>query len=82
MYDLNGVLVQCKILGYTILRKLEKNLGIRTGYFLRVKVEEEKIILESLIPRRRNPVNNMPSLISKPINVDATRLIKGSWNED
>ncbi len=66
----------------TLPKEVREKLGIRIGDFLRVRVENEKIILEPVVPRKRNPVDDMLNLISEQINVDAVKLVEESWNED
>lgn len=66
----------------TLPREVREELGIRIGDFLRVRVEDDKVILEPVVPRRRNPVDDMLNLISEPINVDAVKLVEESWDED
>ena len=66
----------------TLPKEVREKLGIRIGDFLRVKVEDGKVILEPIVPRRRNPIDDMLSLISEPINIDAVKLVEESWDED
>ncbi|HIE32918.1 MAG TPA: AbrB/MazE/SpoVT family DNA-binding domain-containing protein [Thermodesulfobacteriaceae bacterium] len=65
----------------TLPKEVREVLGIRVGDLLRVRVEGEKIILEPLVPRRRNPVEDMLSLVSEPVDVDAVKLVEESWDE-
>ena len=65
----------------TLPKEIREALGIRIGDLLRVRVEDEKIILEPLVPRRRNPVEDMLSLVSEPVDVDAVKLVEESWDE-
>lgn len=66
----------------TLPREVREALGIRVGDLLRVRVEGRRIVLEPLMPRRRSPVEDMLSLIPKPVNLDAVRLVEESWDED
>ncbi len=66
----------------TLSKEVREKLGIRIGDFLRVKVEDGKIVLEPIVPRRRNPTDDMLSLVGEPINVDAVKLVEESWNGD
>ena len=66
----------------TLPKEVRERLGIRVGDSLRVKVEDGKVVLEPVVPRRRNPINDMLNLISEPINADAVKLVEKSWNED
>lgn len=66
----------------TIPREIREKLGIRIGDLLKVRVEDGKVVLEPMLPRRRNPIDDMLSLISEPINIDAVKLVEESWNED
>ncbi len=66
----------------TLPKEVRERLGIRIGDSLRVKVEDGKVVLEPVVPRRRNPINDMLNLISESIDVDAVRLVEESWDED
>lgn len=66
----------------TLPKEVREVLGIRVGDLLRVRVENGRIILEPVVPRRRNPVDDMLSLVAEPIDVDAVRLVEESWDED
>jgi len=66
----------------TLPKEVREKLGIRIGDFLRIKVEGDRIILEPVVPRRKNPIDNMLSLVTKPINIDAVKLVEESWDED
>ncbi len=66
----------------TLPKEVREELGIRIGDFLRIRVEDGKVILEPVVPRRRNPVDDMLNLISEPISVDAVKLVEESWDED
>ena len=66
----------------TLPKEVREKLGIRIGDFLKVRIEDGKVVLEPIVPRRRNPVDDMLSLISEPINVNAVKLVEESWNED
>lgn len=57
-------------------------LGIRIGDLLRVRVEGGRVVLEPILPRRRDPIEDMLSLVPKPVSVDAVKLVEGSWDED
>ena len=66
----------------TLPKEVREKLGIRAGDFLKVKVEDGKVVLEPIASRRKNPIDDMLNLISKPINIDAVELVEESWNED
>ncbi len=66
----------------TLPKEVREKLGIRIGDFLKVRIEDGKVVLEPMVPRRRNPIDDMLNLISKPINIDAVELVEESWNED
>ena len=66
----------------TLPKEVREKLGIRIGDFLKVRIEDGKVVLEPMVPRRRNPIDDMLNLISKPINIDAVELVEDSWNED
>jgi len=66
----------------TLPKEVREKLGIRIGDVLRVRVEDDKIILEPMIKRRGDPVENMLSLIDEQIDVDAVKLVEESWDED
>ena len=63
-------------------KDVRERLGIRIGDSLRVRVEDGKVVLEPVVPRRRNPINDMLNLISESINADAVKLVEESWNKD
>ena len=66
----------------TLPKEVREKLGIRIGDFLKVRIEDGKVVLEPMVPRRRNLIDDMLNLIGKPINIDAVRLVEESWNED
>ncbi len=66
----------------TLPKEVREKLGIRIGDSLRVRVDDGRIILEPVIPRKKNPVKDMLNLVTKPINVDAVKLVEESWDED
>ncbi len=66
----------------TLPREVREKLGIRIGDYLKVKVIGDKIVLEPVVSRRRNPVEDMLSLVKEPVDVDAVRLVEESWDED
>ena len=66
----------------TLPKEAREMLGIRVGDLLRVRVENGRIILEPLVPRRKDPIDDMLSLIAESVNIDATRLVEESWDED
>ncbi len=66
----------------TLPKEVREALGIRAGDLLRVRVEGNRIVLGPLAPRRKNPVEDMLSLVSEPVNVDAVRLVEEAWDED
>ena len=54
----------------TLPKEVRERLGIRVGDLLRVKVEGGRVVLEPVIPRRRDPVEDMLSLVSGSINIE------------
>jgi len=66
----------------TIPKRIREKLNIHVGDSLKMRVEGEKIIVEPVITRVKDPVKDMLSLIDKPLNIDAVRLVEESWNED
>ena len=66
----------------TIPKRIREKLNIHVGDSLKMRVEGEKIIVEPIITRVKDPVKDMLSLIDKPLNIDAVRLVEESWNED
>ena len=66
----------------TIPKSVREELGIRVGDSLIVRVEGGRIVLEPLIPRRKGVVEEMLSLVSEPVDVDAVELVEESWSED
>jgi len=65
----------------TIPKEIREALGIRVGDLLRVKVVGGRIILEPLV-RRRDAVEDLLSVFSEPLDVDAVKLVEESWDED
>jgi AbrB family looped-hinge helix DNA binding protein len=66
----------------TLPKEVREALGIKIGDLLRIRVEDGRIILEPLISRKKDPLEDMLSLVSKPVDVDAVRLVEESWDED
>ena len=66
----------------TLPKKVREMLKIRIGDLIRVSVKDNKIILEPVIERTRDPVEDMLNLIKEPMNIDAVKLVEESWNED
>lgn len=66
----------------TIPKKIREQLQIRVGDILKMGIEGGKIIIEPVVARVRDPVKDMLSLIDKPLNIDAVRLVEESWDED
>ncbi len=62
-------------------KEVRETLGIRISGPLRIRVEDERIILEPLISRKKDPLEDMLGLVSKPVNVDAVKLVEESWDE-
>ena len=58
-----------------------RRLGLRAGDVLKVSVSEGKLILEPL-KRTHDPVEDMLSMVEKPIDIDVVRLVEESWDED
>ncbi|RLE67530.1 MAG: hypothetical protein DRJ34_02405 [Thermoprotei archaeon] len=66
----------------TIPRDIRNKLKISIGDFLKVRLEKNYIIVEPLKPLIEDPVEYLSNLTSKPINIDAVKLVEESWNED
>jgi len=66
----------------TIPKRIREKIGIKVGDKVIMKIEGNKIIIEPIIRDRGNPVKNLLSLVKKPINIDAVKLVEESWNED
>ncbi len=66
----------------TLPKNIREELGIQIGDFLRVKVENGRIVLEPLIPRKKKPIEDMLSIVSEPVDIDAVKLVEESWSED
>lgn len=66
----------------TIPKNIREKLRIRVGDILKMSIKDEKIIVEPVVARVRDPVKDMLSLIDKPLNIDAVRLVEESWDED
>ena len=66
----------------TLPKEVREKLNIHIGDSLKVKVEGRKVILEPIVPRKKNPIDDMLSLINESINIDAVKLVEESWNED
>jgi len=64
----------------TIPQKARSKLGIRIGDKLVIREEEGRIIFET--PKRINdPSEFLWGLPKKPIDIDAAKLMEGSWRE-
>jgi len=66
----------------TIPKEIREKFNLRIGDLLKVEVEGDKIILKTMVKRGKNPIEEMLTLIKKPLAVDAVRLVEESWNED
>ena len=66
----------------TLPKEVREKLGIRIGDLLRVKVRDGAVLLEPVVPRTRDPIDDMLNLIDEPISIDAVKLVEESWNED
>lgn len=66
----------------TIPKRVRELLKIRIGDLMKVSVQDHKIILEPVVKRTEDPVEDMLNLIKKPMDVDAVKLVEESWNED
>jgi AbrB family looped-hinge helix DNA binding protein len=63
----------------TIPQSVRSKLGVKIGDKLIVKSENKRIIMES--PKRlSNPSDALWNLFGKPLDIDATKLVEGSWN--
>ncbi len=65
----------------TIPKSIRKKLNIKAGDILLVRTDGTRIILEPII-KRSNPLEDMLNLIKEPLNIDAVKLIKESWDEN
>jgi antitoxin PrlF len=62
----------------TIPESVRAELGVKIGDKLMVKAENKKIIMET--PKHINtPSDTLWCLFSKPLNVDAVKLVEESW---
>ena len=66
----------------TIPKKVREKLKLKVGDLLKVEVEEGKIVFRPLTPRSEDPVEELLSLVKEPLDVDAVKLVEGSWDED
>jgi len=66
----------------TIPREIREKVGLRVGDKVLVRVEGRKIIIEPITSVEGDPVKRMLSLVKKPIDVDAVKLVEESWHED
>ena len=66
----------------TIPKKVREKLKLRVGDLLKVEIEEGKIVFKPLTPRSEDPVEELLSLVKEPLDVDAVKLVEGSWDED
>jgi len=66
----------------TIPKQVREKLKLRVGDLLKVEVEEGKIVFRPLTPRSEDPVEELLSLVKEPLDVDAVKLVEGSWDED
>ncbi|QOJ79002.1 AbrB/MazE/SpoVT family DNA-binding domain-containing protein [Infirmifilum lucidum] len=66
----------------TIPKEVRELVGVRVGDELKVTVEGNRIVLESLKPVVGNPVDYLSSLSPKPSDLDAVKLVEESWHED
>ncbi len=66
----------------TIPKEIREKLGIRVGDKVIVKISGNKIIIKPVIKNRESPVKHLLSLVKKPIDIDAVKLVEESWDED
>lgn len=66
----------------TIPKEVREKIGIQVGDKVTVRVEGKRIIIEPIIREKDDPVKRMLSLVDKPININAVKLVEEFWNED
>ena len=66
----------------TIPKEVREKLNLRIGDFLKVEVEDDKIVLKPIIKRGRNPLEELLSLVKEPLDVDVVKLVEESWSEN
>lgn len=66
----------------TIPKSIRKKLGLRIGDELIIKTDGRRIILEPVVRRVRDPLEDMLGLIKSRLNIDAVKLVEESWEED
>ena len=66
----------------TIPKDIRIKLNISIGDLLKIKLVDNYIVIEPIKPIIKDPVEYLSNLISKPINIDAVKLVEESWNED
>ncbi len=66
----------------TIPKEVREKLNLRIGTFLRVEVEDDRIVLRPIIKPRKDPVEEMLNLMKEPLDIDAVKLVEESWEND
>jgi AbrB family looped-hinge helix DNA binding protein len=65
----------------TIPEHIRSKLGVKIGDYLIVRSENKRIILEAQKPIP-NPSETLWCLFGKSLDIDATKLVEESWNEN
>ena len=65
-----------------IPKDIREKVGIKAGDKMIIRIEGKRIVIEPIIREKGDPVKRMLSLVDKPLNVDAVRLVEESWDED
>jgi len=66
----------------TIPKDIRIKLNISIGDLLKIRLVDNYIVIEPIKSIIKDPVEYLSNLISKPINIDAVKLVEESWNED
>jgi len=65
-----------------IPKDIREKMGIKAGDKVIIRIEGKRIVIEPIIREKGDPVKRMLSLVDKPLNIDAVRLVEESWDED
>ncbi|MHA1589721.1 MAG: AbrB/MazE/SpoVT family DNA-binding domain-containing protein [Candidatus Njordarchaeales archaeon] len=66
----------------TIPKDIREKLGIKVGDKVIVRLEDKRIIIEPIVKEKDKPLKRLLSLIDKPLDIDAVKLVEESWNGD
>jgi len=66
----------------TIPQEIREKLHLKEGDEIKIHQDGKKIIIELIKDRSKDPILEMLSLVEKPLNVDAVKLVEESWNAD